>query len=137
VAHRSGVTLMPILAALLLTVGEVLVLSAVALLFSSFSTPFLTALFTVGVWVVGRSADMMISVKSKALPEAIKLMLAKLVPVWPNFNLFVPGRNTLETQLDSVAGPLTYVGSTMAYALLYSALLLTAASLIFRKRDFL
>ena len=36
-------------AALLLIAGEVLVLTAVALLFSSFSTPFLTGALTLGV----------------------------------------------------------------------------------------
>src|SRR5690606_27138458 len=41
VALLEGVTLPPILAALLLCVGEVLVLTAVALLFPAFSTPFL------------------------------------------------------------------------------------------------
>lgn len=137
VALQAGVALSPILAALVLTLGEVLVLTAVALLFSAFSTPFLTALFTVGVWLVGRSADLMISMKSKMLPEVIRELLKKLVRVWPNFNIFVPGRNTLEAHLETVGGPFAYVSQTMLYAALYSAVLLTLASLIFRRRDFL
>jgi Cu-processing system permease protein len=138
VAARGGVELGPILAALLLTMGEVLVLSAVALVFSAFSTPFLTALFTTGVWVVGRSADLMIHMKGKVLPAVVRDLLTKVVHVWPNFNLFVPGRHTLEVQLGAAgAGPATYVASSMAYAVLYSALLLTFAALIFRRRDFM
>ena len=136
-AADAGVALAPILAALLLTMGEVLMLTAVALLFSAFSTPFLTALFTIGVWVVGRSADLMISMKSRMLPDFVISLLRKFVRVWPNFNVFVPGRNTLEAHVDTVGGPLAYIGSTMVYALLYSAVLLTLASLIFRRRDFL
>ena len=44
VASTTQLELVPILCALTLTVGEVLMLTAVALFFSSFSTPFLTAL---------------------------------------------------------------------------------------------
>jgi Cu-processing system permease protein len=136
-AAHSGVALWPILASLLLTMGEVLVLTAVALLFSAFSTPFLTALFTTGVWAVGRSADLMIQMKSQVLPQALRDLLKKLVHVWPNFNLFVPGPHTLEVALDGASSPSSYVSATMAYALLYSAVLLTLAALIFRRRDFL
>ena len=137
IAADAKIVLGPILAAMLLTLGEVLMLSAVALVFSAFSTPFLTALFTFGVWVVGRSADLMLSMKKGMLPEPLIAFLQDLARVWPNFNIFVPGRHTLEKQLDAVAGPLTYVGSTMGYALTYSAVLLVFASLIFRRRDFL
>jgi Cu-processing system permease protein len=135
-AAHGGVTQWPILASLLLTLGEVLVLSAVALLFSAFSTPFLTALFTTGVWVVGRSADLMIQMKGKLLPQALRDLLAKLVRVWPNFNLFAPGQHTLGLHADA-SGAVGYVAFSMAYAVLYSALLLALAALIFRRRDFL
>jgi ABC-type transport system involved in multi-copper enzyme maturation permease subunit len=137
IAARAGVELGAILAALLLCMGEVLVLSAVALVFSAFSTPFLTALFTTGVWVVGRSADLMIQMKGKVLPGVVRDLLRKVVRVWPNFNLFVPGPHTLDGQLPGGAGPSTYVAASMGYAVLYSALLLLVAALIFRRRDFI
>jgi ABC-type transport system involved in multi-copper enzyme maturation permease subunit len=136
-AAGAGVELLPILCALALIIGEVLLVTSVALLFSSFSTPFLTALFTLGVWVAGRSADFMASMRSKALPEQIRVGMKVLAEIVPNFNLFVPGRHTLETQIDAVAGPLSYVGTTLAYTALYSAILLMAAALLFRRRDFL
>ena len=125
-----------IFAALALTIGEVLVLTAVALFFSAFSTPFLTALFTFGVWVVGRSADTMLTMKSRAIPDAAKQLLRELGRVWPNFNLFVPGRHTLEVELSG-AGPVSYVANNLVYAVTYSFVLLVLASLIFRRRNFL
>jgi Cu-processing system permease protein len=137
VAANGGVEITPILAALVLSLGEVLMLSAVALLFSAFSTPFLTALFTIGVWLVGRSADLMIQMKGKVLPELVRELLKKLVRIWPNFNLFVPGRHTLTAHGEGVMGPGSYVASSMAYAVLYSAVLIVLAALIFRRRDFL
>lgn len=137
VAARAGVDLAPILAQLLLTLGEVFVLCAVALMFSSFSTPFLTALFTTGVWLVGRSADLMIQMKSRMLPDFVRDVLRELVRVWPNFNLFVPGSHTLTGSTDVLGGPAAYVASSMLYALLYSTLLLACAAWVFRRRDFL
>ena len=137
VAARAGVSLTPVLSQLVLTLGEVLVLCAVALMFSAFSTPFLTALFTTGVWLVGRSADLMIQMKSRVVPQFVRDVLRELVRVWPNFNLFVPGNHTLTAKAEALGGPLSYLASSLAYAVLYSALLLGFAAWVFRRRDFL
>jgi ABC-type transport system involved in multi-copper enzyme maturation permease subunit len=136
IGMRGNIEVGAILLALVLVMGEVLVLTAVALVFSAFSTPFLTALLTTGVWLVGRSADLMISMKSRTLPVEIKELLKLLVHVWPNFNLFVPGRNALVSH-GADASPTAYVLTTSVYAVLYSAVLLAAAAAIFRRRDFL
>lgn len=135
-ASTTDLQIASILSALALTMGEVLVLTAVALFFSAFSTPFLTALFTFGVWIVGRSADTMVSMKSRAIPDVLKALLKQLGKVWPNFNLFVPGRHTLEAQLGD-AGPVTYLLNNMLYAASYSCVILVLAALIFQRRNFL
>jgi len=137
VLSRTEAAIVPILYALVLVLGEVLVLTAVAMFFSSFSTPFLTAMFTTGVWITGRSADTMATMKSQAIPQVVRDALKGLVEIWPNFNLFVPGAHTLNNPLAAGAGPLSYVVTTMAYAAAYSAVLLLLAALIFRRRDFL
>ena len=61
VCSTVDVELFRLLASLVLNLGEVLILTAVALLFSSFSTPFLTGAFTFGVWLVGRAAHDMVA----------------------------------------------------------------------------
>jgi ABC-type transport system involved in multi-copper enzyme maturation permease subunit len=137
VAATTDLPIGSILAALALTMGEVLVLTAVALFFSAFSTPFLTALFTFGVWIVGRSADTMAAMKSRAIPDVVKELLKQLGKVWPNFNLFVPGRHTLEVQLTEHAGPLSYLANNMLYAAAYSFVILVLAAMIFQRRNFL
>jgi ABC-type transport system involved in multi-copper enzyme maturation permease subunit len=136
IGGRGNIEVGPILLALVLVMGEVLVLTAVALVFSAFSTPFLTALLTTGVWLVGRSADLMINMKSRTLPVELKELLKLLVHVWPNFNLFVPGHNALVAH-GADASPGGYVLTTLLYAVMYSAVLLAAAAAIFRRRDFL
>ena len=130
------VELFRLLASLVLSLGEVSILAAVALLFSSFSTPFLTGAFTFGVWVVGRSAHDMVAMETRVLSPGVKRVLSWLAEVVPNFNLFVPGRTTLVTTSQSFGDPLMYVATTLGYALLYAGVTLAIAALIFRRRDF-
>ena len=131
------VELFRLLASLVLNVGEVLILAAVALLFSSFSTPFLTGAFTFGVWLVGRSAHDMVAMKTRVLSPGVTRLLGWLAEIVPNFNLFVPGRTTLMAQGTTFAEPMTYLASTLGYAVLYSGVTLAIAAFIFRRRDFL
>lgn len=131
------VELFRLLASFALNVGEVLILAAVALLFSSFSTPFLTGAFTFGVWLVGRSAHDMVAMETRVLSPAMKRLLRWLAEIVPNFNLFVPGRSTLVSKTASLAEPLAYVATTLGYAILYAGVTLAVAAFIFRRRDFL
>jgi Cu-processing system permease protein len=137
VCSTVDVELFRLLASLVLNVGEVLILAAVALLFSSFSTPFLTGAFTFGVWLVGRSAHDMVAMETRVLSPGIKRLLSWLAEVVPNFNLFVPGRATLVAGTSAYGEPMTYVVTTLGYAALYAGVTLALAALIFRRRDFL
>jgi ABC-type transport system involved in multi-copper enzyme maturation permease subunit len=130
------VELFRLLASFALNLGEVWILAAVALLFSSFSTPFLTGAFTFGVWLVGRSAHDMVAMETRVLSPAVKNVLRWLAEVVPNFNLFVPGRSALVAQGSSLREPLSYVATSLGYAVFYAAVTLAVASFIFRKRDF-
>jgi ABC-type transport system involved in multi-copper enzyme maturation permease subunit len=133
--NTTEARLQPVLAQLALILVEVLVLTAVALLFSSFSTPFLTGVFTLGVWLAGRAADDMATIKTKAVGETVKKLLYVASEVLPNLQLYMPGR-TLLSGKGSV--PLWhYVAQSSLYGLLYSTLLIVFATLIFRRRDFI
>lgn len=131
------VELFRLLASLILNLGEVTILTAVALLFSSFSTPFLTGAFTFGVWLVGRAAHDMVAMKTRVLSPGVKTVLSWLAEVLPNFNLFVPGRTTLVSYGTEYGPPLAYVATSMGYAVLYATVTLFIAALVFRRRDFL
>jgi Cu-processing system permease protein len=134
VCATTEAAVLPILEALVLIVGEVILLAAVAMLFGSFSTPFLTGAFTIGVWLLGRSADTMASMHSRVLPENVRTFLHGLAWVVPNFHLFVPSMHALEPS-EGALSPLAYLGSSMTYAVLYSAALLVVASAMFQRRD--
>lgn len=135
-ARSAGAELGPVLAALLLDVGEVIVLAAVAMLFSSFSTPFLTGVLTIGVWLVGRSADEMATIRSTVLPASVRELLHGLAWVVPNLNLFVPPRRALVEMIEGHGSPADYVATTMAYGVLYAVVLIVLACAVFRRRDF-
>ncbi|MEM7447656.1 MAG: hypothetical protein AAF355_05380 [Myxococcota bacterium] len=137
VAATTEMTLAPRLAQLVLTFLELAVLSAVTMFFSSFSTPFLTGLFTFGVWLVGRSVDVMLATREEMVGRTTKAMLNALVHVVPNFNLFAPNRATLEKLSGEFGGVWAYVASGSGYALLYSCIVSALACFFFSRRDFL
>jgi ABC-type transport system involved in multi-copper enzyme maturation permease subunit len=119
-----------------LTLLEVGIVSAVATLFSAFSSPFLTAVFTFGVFVVGRSADTLANLPLKLFGEGVRFLGRIASHLVPNLMVYVPERPLLTGE---AAG--TTLGAYLAFALLHAlgwiAGLLAAASLIFRRRDFL
>ncbi len=131
VAYSLSVSVEVIASMLWLTFLELSVVVAIATLFSSFSTPFLTGLFTLGVWIVGRSADDMMQIKSKAIAPFVRDALQAIVPIIPNTNLYVPGRHLLSQEN---AG--SYLLTTSGYTVLYAVVVLIFACLIFRRRDF-
>lgn len=137
IAFASGIDALPILWALLLVLGEVVLLTAVAMFFSSFSTPFLTGAFTVGVWLLGRSADEMASMRSRVLPEIVRSFLHGLAWIVPNFDLYVPSHRLLEGVVEGQDPAALYVVTSMGYGFAYAGILLVASALVFRRRDFL
>lgn len=119
-----------------LTLSEVAVVVAIATVFAAFSSPFLTAIFTFGVFIVGRSADTLAH-----LPERVFGPLITHLGVWcskivPNLMLYVPPRPLLTGETSGVSLG-NYLGLAVLHAVAWSILLLTAASLLFRRRDFL
>lgn len=118
-----------------LTMAEVVIVAAIATLFSSFSSPFLTAIFTVMVFLIGRSADTLGNLPARTFGETIRTIGIVLSKIFPNLNLYVPARPVLLDQVSAV--PLArYVATCWANALLYAIALLALSALVFRKRDF-
>jgi Cu-processing system permease protein len=119
-----------------LTVCEVLVVASMATLFSAFSTPFLTAVFTFALFVVGRSADALAKLPAKLFGETIKAIGEAVSTVVPNLMVYVPPRPLLtgEAAGSNLGAYLLVAG---AQALGWCVFLLVVASAIFRKRDFL
>jgi Cu-processing system permease protein len=120
----------------LLTMSEVSIVAALATVFSSFSSPFLTAIFTFGIFVVGRSADTLSHLPVKVFGAVLHGFAVFLSKIVPNLMVYVPPRSVLTG--EAVGTPLgEYLLLATAQALLWSVGLLAVATVIFRRRDFL
>lgn len=118
-----------------LTLAEVAIVGAVAMVFSAFSSPFLTAVFTAFLFLIGRSADTLGNIPERIFGPTVRTMGIVLAKIVPNLNVYVPPRPLLLGQLASV--PLaSYVGRAWLNAVLYAVLLLTLSAVVFRRRDF-
>lgn len=120
----------------MLSVCEVAIVAAIATLFSSFSTPFLSAVLTTGVFLIGRSADTLAKLPAKTFGPQIKRMGEILSHVVPNLQVYTPPRPLLTGESDVVSlGP--YLGLSAAQSLAWAVGLLVVSCVVFRRRDFL
>jgi Cu-processing system permease protein len=134
-AAPAGPNRQVVLASCVLTVCESAIITAVATLFSAFSSPFLTAIFTLSVFLIGRSADTLAHLPARQVGQTVKHAASVLARVVPNLQAYVPARPVL---LGQVPGLPTWplVAKAAAQSCAYSVALLAVATLIFRRRDF-
>lgn len=111
---------------------ELAILTGVALLFSSFSSPILSAFATFAVFVIGHfSGDLkdFAAVLDARAATATFTTLYYLLPNLSNFAYITPAAYGL-------VPPASHLASALAYTVVYVAVLLAGATLIFRHRDF-
>jgi ABC-type transport system involved in multi-copper enzyme maturation permease subunit len=121
-----------LLEAVALIFVELTLVTAIALFFSTFSTPMLSAALTLGLFVAGHfSGDLRNFQQVLNSPAAARLARG-LYWVLPNLAQF-------DIKADVVHGqtvPLGYLAMSIGYAALYIAMLLAVSSFIFARRDF-
>lgn len=124
---------------IILVFFEVLVITAVAVLFSSFSTPFLSGMFTIGIFLLGRSVPDIRAISAKLAHPVLSPLLDGVASLVPNLRyFFVTGAQTYagQTSINGTFISWGYVGSAAAYASIYTTLVLLFAMLLFSRRDF-
>ncbi|HEU0253878.1 MAG TPA: ABC transporter permease [Pyrinomonadaceae bacterium] len=118
--------------AVLLIYLELMLLTAIALLFSSFSSPALSALLTFLVFIIGHfSSDLKQLAVSLGSTSARWLFtgLYYLLPNLSNYSFITPAAHGRTPS----AG---FVLATGLYAVIYIAVVLAAATLVFSRRNF-
>jgi ABC-type transport system involved in multi-copper enzyme maturation permease subunit len=119
-----------IFAAVWFIVLEFVIVTAVALLFSSFSSPLLSAVFTLALFVIGNFAQDLRSFGGgmKGLTKWVAVGVAHIVPNFASFNI-----------VSSIAHGEPLARSLIlwntGYAILYSAVAVSAAVIIFENRN--
>ena len=133
VLQLSGATgRLVLVPAVWLTFVELMVVTAIAVLFSCFSTPTLSALFTIGLTVIGRLTAPLLEVVQAGDNESLQQfarLLYRLLPDLQTFNM----------RADAAYGrPVDWewVAYSTGYGFVWTALLLVLASAIFQYRDF-
>ena len=121
-----------LLIAILLIFGELMIVTAVALFFSTFSSPLLAALLTLGLWIAGHfNADLrrFEAVVDSPLAGALAMGVYYVLPNLAPFNVKAEA-------VHGIAVSARHVLLTLAYAAVYITMLLLASIAIFRRRDF-
>jgi ABC-type transport system involved in multi-copper enzyme maturation permease subunit len=124
--------------AIVLAWFEVMTVAAIAIFFSSFSTPFLSGIFALALWVIGRVTPD-IEAAARYSSSAIRWTAKVTLQVVPDLHLFAVSGTTLDGTHVSVHGDFVswgYVGLSAVHALGWIAGLLVLAALLFHRRDF-
>ncbi len=126
----------PLLAALWPTVGliylELTILTAVALLFSAFSSSIFAVFGSLAVFVIGHfTADLKGFASLLDVPAA-RAALVAIYYVLPNLSTF----SLITPAAHGIAPPAAYLLAALVYAIAWDATLLAAAALLFARRDF-
>jgi Cu-processing system permease protein len=121
-----------LLVAILLVLAELCVVTAVALFFSTFTSPLLATLLTLGLWVAGHFNADLRNFENVIDVPAIAWLAKVLYYTLPNLAPF----NVKAEVVHGFPVATRHVALTLLYAAVYASLLLTAAIAVFRRRDF-
>jgi ABC-type transport system involved in multi-copper enzyme maturation permease subunit len=115
----------------LLIYVELLVVTAVALLFSTFTSSTLSAIFTLAIYVIGHLSGDLKNLGSKldSVSQGVLNALYYLMPNLERFNL----KGHVIHQLDIGMMDMTLI---ICYGMAYATLVLLVATIIFQRRDF-
>jgi len=112
--------------------------TALALVFSTFSTPALSALFTFFIWVIGHFNGDLLEFGRLMKSVPLQRLFRVLYYVLPNLSNFttIDSRNVIESAAyRQPIDPIAVLWVT-AYGLLYCGILLSLSIVVFSRRDF-
>jgi ABC-type transport system involved in multi-copper enzyme maturation permease subunit len=120
-----------VLVAVYFIVLKLALVVALALLFSCFTTPLLSILYTAGLYIAGLFVTEMRNYQSETMSRALQTLLRWLSYLLPNFENF----DVMAAAAHGRAIPPALIAQNTAYAAVYCAVLLTVAAAIFTKRN--
>jgi ABC-type transport system involved in multi-copper enzyme maturation permease subunit len=118
--------------AVALIFGELMLITAVALFFSTFATPLVAILLTFALWIAGHFNADLRQFEQIVDSKPLAYLARGLYYVLPNLAPF----NVKAEIVHGVAISMSHVWLTLAYAGVYIVMLLVAAVAVFRRRDF-
>ncbi len=128
----GGSSALSIWGAIFLIYLQLAILTAVAILFSSFSSPALSALLTFLVFIIGNFTSSLLDLADKLGSSGAKILFGVLYIVLPNLSFFSFVTNTANGDTP----PASLLGGAFLYAFVYISILLAITILIFSRRNF-
>ncbi|HQZ96897.1 MAG TPA: ABC transporter permease subunit [Pyrinomonadaceae bacterium] len=119
-------------AAVLLIFLELTIITAVAIMFSSFSTPALSALLTFFVFIIGHFSSSLLEVATTVGTKTAVGFFTAIYYVLPNLSHFSFITETANGMLPTGS----MIGSAALYAILFDVVLTTITVVIFSRRNF-
>ena len=120
-----------VLVAVYLILLKLALIVALAMLFSCFTTPFLAILYTVGLYITGLFAEELRTMQAVNLSARTMRIFRAISYVLPNFENF----NVMGAVSHGRGVPGALVWQDTWYTILYSALVLAGAAMIFSRRN--
>jgi ABC-type transport system involved in multi-copper enzyme maturation permease subunit len=118
--------------AIFLILIELMLITAVAVFFSTFSTPTLSAMFTLGVYLIGRFSSDLVALSEHSENVVLKYVTLILHYLLPNLEKF----NVKGLVVHWVPISNEYMVRSTVYGMTYILFLMAVAVLIFKRRDF-
>jgi ABC-type transport system involved in multi-copper enzyme maturation permease subunit len=118
--------------AIMLIYFELMIITGVALLFSTFSSPALSALLTFFVFVIGHFSTDLKNLSSTSNNVAARLLFRAIYYLLPNLTTY----SVITPTAHGVTPDMQTIGLAVAYAIVYNVVLLAGATLIFSRRNF-
>lgn len=126
-----GHNVLPIAEAVFLAGLELTVVTAIAVMFSALSTPVLSSLYTLGLFLAGQWADDLRRFAAEA-PAAMRTALEVFANLLPNLSLF----NMRSLAASGEPTSVLHLGVATVYAACYCACVLALGAAAFESRDF-
>jgi ABC-type transport system involved in multi-copper enzyme maturation permease subunit len=120
-----------VLVAVYFIVLKLALVVALALLFSCFTTPLLSILYTAGLYIAGLFVTEMRNYQSETMSRALQTLLRWLSYLLPNFENF----DVMAAAAHGRPIPPALIAQNTAYAAVYCAVLLAVAAAIFTRRN--
>ncbi|HZR22530.1 MAG TPA: ABC transporter permease [Vicinamibacterales bacterium] len=121
-----------LLQAILLILLELMIVTAIALFFSTFSSPILSAAFTFGITVAGHYATDLRNFQDVVDAPIAQHVARAVYWILPNLAQFDIKSQVVHGHAVSAR----YIGLVSAYAVVYIAMLLVISTVVFSRRDF-
>ena len=118
--------------AVLLIFFELTIVTAVAIMFSSFSTPALSALLTFFVFIIGNFSASLRELAQGMNSSVARTLFEGIYYLLPNLSHF----SFITETSNGMTPPPAMIGGSILYAVVYDIILLTITVLVFTRRNF-